>query len=430
MRKSVFSAALAALASACSDPASVLPDDAEIRLLNPIAWPGQGAQLQAGVFAESDETPVVALDGNPVAVTRSDDSTFAVQLPDSSGGFQLTLSYRGGRRSGTVRVAGYVSHSAAPALSGWALPITPGAPVVVASSNGAVIRLDLRTGQAVTLPIAVNEQCILSPGPSYRSGVAITSRGSSCTGSLAWQVDPGAGLLDSGPGGGNYLRAETAPGVWFDAGAHHVRFAPAPAGQPALGYQLEEVERLVLSPSGALAAPLLQLSVGADVPVFTATGSIAFRIPVRQMQGAAFWAGDTLFAAGTVNYSVQHFLAVLPDGRIARRDSFNIPQILDLVLDPASSLLFALAYTEDGSRWAPIIHVVDRATMGRVAVLRPPRSADCQGFCNQVTLGVDRAANRLYALGIRGFLSTPSEPSTIWRFDLVPAQQQPVVLGN
>lgn len=430
--KRIITAAL--VLAACSDaPVSILPDDVEIRLLNPVEWPAQELVLRSEAFAAYGGLPEILLDSTPLLAVRADDSTVTAVLPDSAGDYDLTVRYRGGRRTGTIRLAGYRVQRTAPALSGWPLPLAPGAPVVIANANDSVKRIDLRTGQSVTLPIPVNEQCILSPGPSYRTNATVTSRGGNCSGTLSWHLGPGT-MLDSGPGNGNYLRAETAPGVWFSAGHHHAGFSPAPASQPSsLGYQLEEVERLILSPSGLLAAPLLQSSHTVDVPVFNAaSGTVAYRVPMRQMMGAAFSpAGDTLFAAGQYfgPDTWQRFVSMLPNGQVVMLDSINTGQIFDLVLDTDTPFLFALAYGRVTTYYAPVIYVIDRASMALLATMRVPESAKCLGFCNQVILGLDRATNRIYAIGVYGWMGVSTEPTRIWEFDLVPLQRQPVVLG-
>lgn len=428
--------------TACNEPVALLPDNVEIRVENPIGWPGGDLVLVSEAFDRYPELPLVLLDSQSLTLSRMNDSTIHARLPDSSGNYDLTVWMRGVARTGTIRIAGYMGRRTGPQLFGWGLAIEPGAPVVIGGGADSLIRLDLRNGHWVSLPVMHRSQCLLSPGPSFRAGSVVAGgTATSCNVAKSWKVEPGVVIRDSVPSGGNYLRAELAAGLWLNAGHHAISLKSATQGFWTI--QMEEVERLVLSPGGELAVPLaVNAEAGqVDMPVFsTALRAIAYRVPLRQMQAAAFSSdGDTLFASGSRlvagEWQARTVAVSAPTGQVlldVRNDTISQPW--DLIVDPAAPLLYAVTLQRLGYSWAPIVHVLDRGTLQRIATLRPPANEVCEfAFCGQVTLGMDRTTSRLFALnvlnwGLNGIFG--ASPSDIWEMDLVPTNQQPVVLSR
>lgn len=442
LRRAATSCALFGAVStiACSDTVSA-PDLGEVRLMNPVAWPGSDIVIIAAAFARTAQLPEVVLGSARLDVARRDDSTVTARLPDTSGVFTLTLRLGGDARVGSMRIVGYLGHRDAPALSGWALPLAPGSPIVIAGIESTLARLDMRTGAALNLGIGHSGRCSASPGPSYRANTVVAHEGAvhgppRCSRPLSWELSPTPVVRDSAPATwGDRLWAELAPAIWLVAAPHRIDiYRP---GQPTFSETVEEAERLVRSPDGALAVVLSNGTAG-QVPVLDATaGTIAFRLPLKMTQAVAFSPeGDTIFAAGvrlTVAGEPTRLIAAAAASGEAWTDrALDIAELWDLVVDPDGPWLYGLATTIDHSSWLPVIHVFDRRTLGPIARMLPPPDAACRAlFCGQVTLAMDPSTRRLYALEVQGWRNFASIwLSRVYSFEAVPAQQQPVVLDH
>ena len=427
----VFLAAIAGLGS-CSDPASVLPGDVEIRLMTPVAWPGSEVVLRSSAFADYAELPDVLLGDDTLTVVRQDDSTVSATLPATSGDYEITVRLAGGQRTGTLRVAGLRDETPIIALSGWALPTAPGSPVLLAYGESTLIQVDVRTAAVVDLGIPVKPTCLLSVGPTYRPGAAVASKRADCFGSrnMSWQVNP-VGLLDSSATlSASYLRAELSAGLWLVAGAHRFEFAPAPASQPLGGYAMEELERLIFSPDKQQVLPISWGRNTGDYPVYNAaTGEESFDIGVDWVASAQFSGdGDTIFMVARTPGpdGGRVFAASAANGSLHRFSARSDLMGYDLLIHPTRPLIFVI--THDG----PTIAVFDRATLAQLAVLTVPVDPGKAG--NQLTLAIDEATDRLYVLSIRNFAISgsffdPGSVSRVWEFDLAPSATASVVLG-
>lgn len=417
-------------AAACNEPYAPLPDGIEVRVLNPVAWPGENLVLESEAFAFYDELPEIRLDDSSVAVARAGPSTVHISLPEKAGTYQLLFRLHGGRRTGSVRVVGFLGMRDGPPLHGWAQSLEPGSPMMIAAGPTHLLLTDLRSDVVFPTAIVHDPDCLLSAGVSFREKSVVAGR---CSGPAhSWQVLPGTFVHDSGPGSGEYQRSELADDLWFNA-SHH-RAILRRASDTIFDIQMEESERLVLSPDGQWAVPIANhTEAGADMPVIsTAQPGIAYRLPLQSVYAAAFSPdGDTLFAGGyrssgdtlyaggawliAISATTGALLAELQDS--AMFDYFS------LVLDSTSSLMYAFTYQA-------AVHIIDRTTMQRVRTLPVPfPSGWC---CGQSTLALDRENNRLYGLSIYGWGlgGTVGGLSGIWSLELVPIHQQPVVLDH
>ncbi len=212
-------------AQACREvPTAGLPENVEVRLLNPAAWPGSDLIIVSSALTGATALPEVMLDTFRLAVARVGDSTVTARLPDSSGTFAIHVRLQGGDRYGSVRIVGFVRHTDAIPLTGWPLSAWPGSPIMMVATESSLVKLDLRSGMATShWNIPHWGGCSVSPGPSFRQGGVVAQGRSrtapnSCERALTWL---GAVPVDSAPFvAGNRLWAELSPDTWLFA-AHH-----------------------------------------------------------------------------------------------------------------------------------------------------------------------------------------------------------------
>jgi hypothetical protein len=431
-------APLSPLLLSCSPmPSDALPDSAEVRVANPIAWPGGQLTLVSGAFSGRSDLPEVRLDALMLAVTRVNDSTVTADLPDSSGDFPLHLHYRNGDRTGSVTLVGFTGRTETAPLSGWAVPETPGSPVVIAAADSNLVRLDVRTGSVLPLAIPHSGNCAISPGPSYRDSavVAQAMAGTTCALPKLWTLAPSIAAVDSVALSipADRVWVELAPSTWLNTSHHDLTIQQD--GQVILREQLEEADRVVFSPDHSRAL-VTTTNAPYQVPVLlSAGGTIAYRLPLVSAQGAAFTPdGDTLFVAGYRAFSPEQIRLVAvraATGGVLADTSYSGAELLAIVLDPDAPLLYGVELSQGTPFLQPGLLVFDRRTLGLVGRIRPPTDTTCTSpFCGQIGVAVDPNARRLYAFEIAGWTSaSPDWPTSVFSFDLVPATQTPEVLS-
>jgi hypothetical protein len=427
---------------ACSPmPSDVLPDTVAVRVVNPIAWPDGKLLIVSGGLVGRTDVPEVRLDTLRLAVARVDDSTMSADLPDTSGSFALRLLYRGRQRVGSVTLVGFAGHTETVALTGWPHPEAPGSPIVIAATESSLVRLDLRTGAAADLGIRHSGSCAISPGPSYRDSVIVAQAlaGTTCESPMGWRVEPSAALVDSFalyPYPADRLWAELAPGIWLRTAHHDLTIYTG--GQVTLFEQLEEGERVILSPDRSRAVVLTTNAQNQVPMLLTAAGTVAFRLPLLSTEAVAFApSGDTIFAAGYTAFTIgqpERLMAVsAATGAVLMQRDDALPQLWDLVLDPDAPWVYGVGAEPadtSGPYWQPVILVFDRHTLQPLGRIRPPPTAACvSGLCGQVGLAIDAGARRAYAFDIEGWGSSFfNTPTTIFSFELVPATQPAEIL--
>ncbi|HEV8380312.1 MAG TPA: hypothetical protein VGQ29_01925 [Gemmatimonadales bacterium] len=410
----------------------------EVRLANPVAWPGSDLVVLSPALAGQPALPEVLLDTLHLTVARRDDSTVTARLPDTSGVFALHVKLHGGDRFGSVRIVGFVGRADAPPLTGWPQPTSPGSPVVIAAAESSLVELDLRTGATVDLGIGHSGGCAVSPGLSFRPRAVVAQADTGrCGRAVSWVLDASATPIDSAPLGGfaaDRIWAELSPGMWLQTAHHYMRvYRP---GDSTLTEQIESGERVVLSPDRSLAIVLATWAPNQVPVVESATGTITFRLPFARAEGVAFSPdGDTIFAAGRANFNADEperlVAASAASGQVAIDTPVTMPMLWDVVLDPGGRWLYGVALTDSGATFQPIIHVFDRHTLGHVGRIRPPAAVVCRAdFCGQISLAIDSSARKLCALEIAGWgLFFSTIPAGIYTFDLVPTTQAAQVLS-
>lgn len=433
-------ASLLGLLVACGRlPGDVLPDSVDVSVLNPVAWPAGKLFVVSSAFRGRADLPAIRLDTLQLATTRVNDSTVSVDLPDTSGDFQLRLEYRGAERSGSVTLVGFKGRTETVALTGWPIRTAPGSPVLIAAAESNLVRLDLATGSVADLPIAHTATCAISPGPSFRdSTVVAQSRDATpCGKPRGWRFAPTVLAVDSAPYlyAADRLWAELALDTWLKTDHHHLTIYRD--GQLTLLEQLEEGERAVLSPDRSRAIVLTTIAPNHVPVLLTAPGTIAFRLPLLSAEAAAFSAnGDTLFAAGYSAFAPDAPLRLVSvdaafGAVLGQVDDSLLTALWDMVLDPDAPWLYGVELTDTlVSIWQPRIDVFDRRTLRFLGRIRPPATATCAYFpCGQVGLAIDRATRTLYAFDVEGWGSGFGIPAAVFRFDLVPTTQVPEILS-
>jgi hypothetical protein len=431
--------AWAGLIACSSMPSDVLPTSAEVRVINPIAWPAGELRIVSPAMVGHSALPVVRLDTQSLAVTRLDDSTVGAGLPDTSGDFVVTVELRGGRRSGTVHLVGFLARTDAAPLTGWPVPDAPGSPLVTAAAESTLVRLDVRSATTTDLGIGHSGTCAISPGPSYRDSVVVAQglSGVSCQVPKVWTVEPGPVVTDTFPyaAPADRLWADLAPDVLLRTAHHDMTIYHA--GLVALNEPLEEGERVVLSPDRTRAVMTSSIAQNQVPVLLTGTGAVAFRLPLASTEAVAFSPGsDTIFTAGVRAFTLGEPLRLLAistaTGAVLVETDHALPQIWDLVVDPDASVIYGVALTDTGgTTWRPIIHVFDRRTLEALGEVRPPESVACYySLCGQMSLALDPATRTLYAYDIEGWGSSfGTHPTGIWAFALVPAAQSAEMLS-
>lgn len=432
---------LSGLVLACGTmPSDVLPDNVVVRVVNPIAWPSGTLLIETGALSGRTDLPEVRLDTLPLPVARVNDSTVSAGLPDTSGVFPLHFRFRSRERVGNVTLVGFAGRTATAPLTGWAIPETPGSPVVTVAADSNLVRLDVRTGAVVPLAIPHSAGCAISPGPSFRDStiVAQALAGTTCGLPKLWTLEPAVAAVDSAPypGPADRVWVELAPSTWLNTSHHYLTIHKD--GLVTLREQLEEGERVIFSPDHSRAVALTTNAPYQAPVLLPASGTIAYRLPLLAAEAAAFTpGGDTLFAAGFRAFSqteLPRLIAVhATTGVVLMDTSYAAGELWGIVLDPDAPLLYGVELSPVAGSFflQPDILVFDRRTLELVGRMHPPAAATCTSqFCGQTGLALDPNARKLYAFEIVGWQSVfPDAPSGIYTFDLVPATQSPEVLS-
>ena len=425
---------LSALLVACGPlPGDVLPDTVDVSVVNPVAWPTGQLFVVSSAFRGRSDLPAIRIDTLQLGVTRVNDSTVSADLPDTSGDFQLRLAYRGAERSGDVTLVGFKERTETAALTGWPIPTGPGSPILIAAAESNLVRLDLAAGTVADLPIAHTATCAISPGPSFRDStvVAQSQDTTTCGNPRGWRFGPTVLAVDSAPylHAADRLWAEVALDTWLETDHHQLTIYRD--GQVTLLEQLEEGERAVLSPDRSLAVVLTTIAAYHVPVLLTASGTIAFRLPLLSAEAVAFTPdGDTLFAAGdnafTPGVSLRLVAVDAATGAVLVQVDSLSRQLWDLVLDPDAPWLYGVEVATQ-----PVIDVFDRHTLRSLGRIRPPATANCALLlCGQVGLAIDRVTRAAYAFDVKGWgASFDGTPTAVFRFDLVPASQAPEILA-
>jgi hypothetical protein len=212
------------------------------------------------------------------------------------------------------------------------------------------------------------------------------------------------------------------PGGWLLALHHWVDVISG--GVFTATYRVEETNGFRISPRGDRIVALTAYASEGMLVFDTAGPSLAYVVEsVTGLGGAAFsLEGDTLFLAGE-DQADQPILAALDasDGTVL--DSVA-PEYWpwDLWLDPHGPWLVSVGVRQREDAWhvqRPVVEVIDRRNLRRVAVFGPPEEEGCiPEFCGDLYLVPYLAGRELYVTQIR-YRESGAAPARIFRFELL-----------
>lgn len=428
----------AGILSACNDPASVIPDDAEVRLVNPVVWPGQPIEVQSAAFRDLPDSSLrIVIADSAMIAARINDSTVSAPAPTTSGVHQFVVRLANGQRlrSGVVTVAGFAGAVDAPALGGWAEGVSPGHPVAIAVGESSLVRVDLRTGVVAPSALRHSGACAVSAGSSFRTGAVVSQSWGSVGCNYARLHESLSGpVLDSTPAISTHNRqvAELSPGLWVFA-AHHWLMIRGTSNRDE---RVEETSRFVWNPDRSRLFPLSNNTAGGIPVLGTSDGALLFRLAIRYSQAGAYSSGgDTIFVSGPAvgEFDPQHIHAAsaATGETLLDRTMDSLPVQEAMLLDPEGPWLFTVSapLTNEGIR--PTIYVFRRLDLELVASLTVPATVTCAGSCSHLSLAIDRQSNRLHLLEARNHYSfDPQWTSRLFHFRIVPVTQTAVVLSQ
>lgn len=417
-----FSLVVLAL-TGCSDAAS--PPEAPTGVVTPLAqWSGGALQLRVTGYAT--ETPILVADGtDTLALSRLDDSTFALRVPDGPSG-AVSLDLRFGRQTvpvGSVQRVGFRGgQSISPGFYGELITAHRGTtPVVVGASmtagnDGPIQALDLGSMTVTAYPgLFAAEYYGISP--TFRPDQFVVL--DSARVPAIWQLWPTPVKIDtigSRPPAVRQL-ARLSDSVWLSTSSHYSWTRRGSTTViPALSLQTESPWAIFISPTGNLA--ISALAVGQPgVHVFNAqTGDTAYSLGAgfKNAQWAGFSPdGSTLFVLGgkTVTLGADS-LVRLQAATGAVQAGVRVETGTNMAIDPVKPLI----YVESRADTLPTILVLDAVTLTEVARLHAapvPGFTGCNATCFEGALAVDRVRNQLHLVWV-------GSTSQVWSFDLVP----------
>lgn len=422
MRRLAFLPILAILA-ACTDSTDPEPVPPGFAVTPAMQWAGGELRVRSTYFRGLTDLPEVTAAGEPMAVTRLDDSTVAATLPGLVSQ-EAEIAVAVGETTqivDTVRVVGFSTH--------WVTnPTAFGNPVLVHSTGGpfgiagvfpqptmgatALVALDQRITQSVSGVTPVDWGMLRAVGATYDSSRYILRDSS---GTIAeWRLIPGPTLVDTVP---SFLQSPFAritfrlsETVWVNTHNHTTDVIRT--GLPTYAVSIEDPYRITMS--GAADRAILSGGYpAAGAVVFRmSTGDTAYRVPIHPVSGAAFTAdGGTLFVANGL-YSATHRIMAFDAADGGLLDQVVLPaeasNVLGLALAGGGSRLL-LAYQE-GS--IPVVLVYDAASLSLLGRLpAPPETATNVAGWLDADIIADDATRTAYVMGAGGY---------IWEFDLMP----------
>ncbi len=383
-------------------------------VLTPHAWSGGEVMVRVRPLAD---LPVALAGAETLAVRHVDDSTFAMTIPDTNGTLAIELRGAAAPETVSVRAYGFVDRRVAASLRNARLTSAAGGPRLIGDDSVNLVRLDLQTLAAETLPAGLHRaDCGHGPGAGYGGRLVLFGDATRCDFARVFVPLAGGGftLEDSlatviGP---SLFLASIGAGTWIKAGSNTFQILHAGSGAVVLPLGGSDYD-VALSPRGDRAVPLN--AQAAAIPVFDATGAQVYAIASSQELPAAVFSpgGDTLFVAPTVNGAM----------RLTAIDATSGAGLgsapgggSGLALDPDGRFLYAFVNTG-----AAVIDVYDRFTLALVARLRSSVPlGGCAGGCRHPQMVIDAAARQLIVAVGDSYGSLSPAPVVVARYDLLP----------
>lgn len=411
---------------ACSDGGTA-PQPLPVVQLSPAAqWSGGEVRLRSEFFARRPVLPRILAGGDTLAVSRVDDSTVTVILPEvGSGPLALSLLHDHQRDTvGTVVVYGESSRrevSPAPAV---ALVATTRAnqPVFVgANEQNEAIEVDPVAGTSLLHPGLVTPGGYYGVGITYRADRFLLRDASDTL--KAWSLWPVPAPVAAMPGiipwqtSTIRLGVQMTDSTWLIA-HNHATYTFGAA--PVLTLPVEDPWSMFLSPGGDRLVLGHAATSLPGSPVFDPrTADTAYTITaVRAVQWADYSpAGDTLYLLAGYYYAVPladslYALDAATGQRLAVVDLPDSLTALTVTRDPDRELLYVHGYRACG----PVVEVYAARTLQRLGEMRGSGSIiRCDNYSWSGIAGVDRIRRKLYVMwqGI-------GAPAPLWTFDLQP----------
>ncbi len=372
-------------------------------------------------------------DSTLLAVSRLDDSTVAVTLPEGPTSPVKIFDKDGAKRweAGEVQRVGMRSRQEAPGMYGELYPVRNdlnqqgflGA-TWIATDPGDLAFLSPATLLLTTFP------GLSYPGAIY--GVGLTPNPSRFivkdTAGLIneWNIFPTPVLADSLPPAAGSPRqiARLSDSVWLYTSSHYSYTRKADLSQPYFG-AAESPGSLHLSPRGDRALTSSNGYAGlSGIPVFdNQSGDTAYTIPVSipgqqpSNEYAVFSSGGEYLTVLSGPYGAPNLVIRVDaaSGAILASDSLPAGSVgIALALDGSESQLLAYALRDK----YPVLYVLDAVTLARQGTLSVPEVAEneCDPaffYCWDSAIIVDDAAHIAY-------IAIPWDITRLYGFDLLP----------
>ena len=409
-RAAAACALAALLVAGCSEGSSGPGDPQPLSLTFTPATQLSGSTVRTSSGAFAAALPTVITGARTLAVSRLDDTTVSIVLPDTTS-VDLALSVdagAGGLGAGVVHVRGFDHATQVPgALWFDPLAITVNASPRFLAQGQLAFRsyvlgvLDPATEQLTTITGLEAPSYDFGIVPSRADGEYILRDSTDRLG--RWRLFPTPQLLDTVPlaYAGARLYAQLADSVWMTlSSTMATRRTPTSTTIEAL---FSDPLRVVFSPARDRFVVIVPHVAGGLIPMFGGLGDTLYTFPGASLDGAAFsWAGDTLFystkAAGGSPARIVARATATGDSLLATPLPAGFHGY-GLALDPARPALYQVA---DSSGVAALL-VWDPGTltlMGRMTA----------GFSNagswSAGILVDTVPNRV-------FVAYPGAPPTL-----------------
>jgi hypothetical protein len=406
----VLSACATAPDAGSSGPVSVTPR---------AIWGDADLTLRAGELSDS---VVIRANGDttPLVQRRLDDTTIAVRLmPGARGAVQLTVDV-GSRRllAEPVTVYGFIRQFDYDARTDilQSLDILPGK--VLGGDAQGMVMLDPAAGTMRRYPGTgqFSGGAFEGPGPTPEDNVFIADPGFGNP-IRRWRLFPETQPLEFLPLNFPRYAMQLSTNVLLASQTDQFDIWVRPdeaSGYLRAFHMIAAVDGVVMSPRHDRGAIIMR-SATEQVPVFDASGAIAWRMPLSAARGVDFSAdGELLAAVGRASGldSTSHLYVLrASDGTVVRDTAFE-DEASAVHFDPVLPLIYVTFLTSDSAGAWPVLAVLQRDTFRRVASISVPHDAgQCVIYGTCYNLAITRGPEPIVSV-ISGWRS--------YTFDLPP----------
>lgn len=393
----VLSACATAPDAGSSGPVSVTPR---------AIWGDAELTLRAGELADS---VVIRANGDTAALAqrRIDDTTIAVRLaPGARGAVQLTVD-DGSRRllAEPVTVYGFIRQFDYDAGTDilQSLDILPGQ--VLGGDDQGMVMLDPAAGTMRRYPGTgqFSGAGFEGPGPTPEDNVFIVYPGFSQP-MQRWRLFPDTQPLEVLPLPLPRYAMQLSTNVLLASQTDQFDIwvrADEASGYLRAFHMNARVDGVVMSPRHDRGAVIMRNEIE-RVPVFDASGAVAWRMPVNAARGVDFSADGELLAVvgGASSYDTTSHLYVLraSDGAVVGDTAFE--HVASAVhFDPVLPLIYVTFLTSDSAGAWPVLAVLQRDTFRPVASISVPHDAGpCVIYGTCANLAITRGPEPIVSL--------------------------------